>query len=250
MPNTETNSANSANQPAEAGNASKPLTRARPHRTFDATAISAICRLCAKSLTEREAALLLGYSPRAWYSFKARGKNSEKFEELLTEFRADRIDSLIDRIEKSADGVGMKQPDWRASAHLLAIADAKRFSTSGMTVNVPVQVNCGLTDADMHRVMDKVFRENPELEADGLFTDVRLGYRKRDSLEWIQTPGQPPKRTKIRPEVRELLLAKLNTKAAVEISASVEPKQIENALPEKCEGTSPEKCVNEKGVTD
>ena len=109
MPNSKTNSPNSPTQPPEAGNASKPLTRARPHRTFDATAISAICRLCAKSLNEREAALLLGYSPRAWYSFKARGKNSEKFEELLTEFRADRIDSLIAKIEASADGEGMKQ---------------------------------------------------------------------------------------------------------------------------------------------
>jgi hypothetical protein len=34
---------------------------------------------------------------------------------------------LITKIEKSADGVGMKQPDWRAAAALLKFADMKRF---------------------------------------------------------------------------------------------------------------------------
>ncbi|MGC9943326.1 MAG: hypothetical protein ABSE48_15975 [Verrucomicrobiota bacterium] len=35
----------------------------------------------------------------------------------------------------------MKQPDWRAAAHLLSIADAKRFSESGMRSAVEVTVN-------------------------------------------------------------------------------------------------------------
>jgi hypothetical protein len=230
--NREAKTANGANQPpnqpGDTANNDDIPARAIARRRIDAVAIAEIAKLCAKQLTESEACRRLGIQPRAWFNFKDRAGRGEKFKALLEAYRAHRIEHLIDRIEKSADGIGVKYPDFRAALALLKITDQKRFGDSPL-VNVQ-QVNANiLSDADMQRVMDKIFRENPELEADILFTDVRLGYRKRESLEWIQTPGQPPKRTKIRPEVRELLMAKLNAKPAVEISASVEPKQIENA---------------------
>jgi hypothetical protein len=149
------------NQTTDAAKTSETPTRTRARRKIDPGVISAIARLCAKSLTESEACRQIGIEPRHWFDWKNRASRSEKFAALLEEFRAGRIDSLIARIENAADGVNMKQPDWRASAHLLAIADAKRFSDSGMRNAVQVNVNaplaCALTEAQMDKILDKVF---------------------------------------------------------------------------------------------
>jgi hypothetical protein len=53
-------------------------------------------------LTESEACRQLGIQPRAWFNFKDRAGRGEKFKALLEAYRADRIESLIARIEKSA----------------------------------------------------------------------------------------------------------------------------------------------------
>lgn len=109
-------------------------SRAKSKRRIDASTIAAIARLVAKQLSESEACHRLGIKPQQWFTWKSRHNRSEKFAELLEAFRADRIDSLIERIEKSADGKGgVKYPDWRAALALLKIADMKRFGDTPAT---------------------------------------------------------------------------------------------------------------------
>ena len=141
MQNSVSNSPNSPNQPLDTADNGVILARTRAARRIDAQTISEIARLCAKALTESEACRRIGIKPRHWFDWKTRHNRAEKFCELLEAFRADRIETLIARIEASADGVGMKQPDWRAAAHLLAISDAKRFSDAGMRSSVEINVN-------------------------------------------------------------------------------------------------------------
>jgi hypothetical protein len=134
MQNTETN----PNQTPDTPKCDDVPARAR--RRFDEKSISTIARLVARSLTESEAARLLGYEPRAWFNFKARGRNDERFCALLEKFRAARVDSLVARIEKSANGVDLKQPDWRAASQLLSHVDPRRFSDSGMRASIEISV--------------------------------------------------------------------------------------------------------------
>jgi hypothetical protein len=151
MQNTDSNSPNSPNQPTNTADNSDIVSRARGNRRIDATTISEIARLCAKQLTESEACRRLGVRPRHWFDWKTRHNRSEKFAALLEEFRAGRIDDLISKIEKSADGIGLKQPDWRAAAALLKFADMKRFGDSPA-----VEINNAfaplLTDAQIAKV--------------------------------------------------------------------------------------------------
>jgi hypothetical protein len=103
------------------------VARATAHRRIDAVCIAEMAKLVAKMLTESEACRRLGIRPRAWFDWKSRCGRSEKFGALLEAFRADRIDSLIAKIEAGADGVGLKAPDWRAAYCLLSIQDRHRF---------------------------------------------------------------------------------------------------------------------------
>jgi hypothetical protein len=138
-------------QPTDTASNGKYPTRTRANRRIDSATISEIARLCARQLSESEACRKIGIKPQHWFSWKARHNRSEKFAALLEEFRAGRIDDLITKIEKSADGVGMKQPDWRAAAALLKFADMKRFGDSPA-----VEINNAfapiLTDAQIAKV--------------------------------------------------------------------------------------------------
>jgi hypothetical protein len=169
MQNTNSNSANSANLPASTAETSETPTRTRARRKIDPGVISAIARLCAKSLTESEACRQIGIKPRHWFDWKNRASRSDKFAALLEEFRAGRIDSLIAKIENAADGKGLKQPDWRAAAHLLAIADAKRFSDSGMRNAVQVNVNVAApvvdpNDPTIKALLDRAYSQAKPVE--------------------------------------------------------------------------------------
>jgi hypothetical protein len=142
MQNTVSNSPNSPNQTPDTGNSGYIPARTGAKRRIDAATIAEIAQLCAKQLTESESCRLLGLNPRQWLNWKHKHKRVEKFSALLEEFRAGRIKDLIARVEKSADGEGMKQPDWRAAAFLLSVADSKRFATSG---GVSVEVTANVT---------------------------------------------------------------------------------------------------------
>ena len=120
--------------PDTANNGNTP-THARANRRIDSATISEIARLCARQLSESEACRKIGIKPQHWFSWKSRHNRSEKFAALLEEFRAGRIDDLSTKIEMSADGVGMKQPDWRAAAALLKFADMKRFGDHAVEIN-------------------------------------------------------------------------------------------------------------------
>jgi hypothetical protein len=131
---------NNTNQPTNTGSNVNNDTRTRANRRIDAKTISGIARFCAKQLTESEACRLLNVRPQSWFSWKSRHNRAEKFAALLEEFRAGRIETLIARIEKSADGVGLKQPDWRAASALLSHVDPRRFSDSGMRASIEISV--------------------------------------------------------------------------------------------------------------
>lgn len=80
-------------------------------------------------LTEREACSVLEIPSRVWEQWKGRNDHKEQFEQLFTRLRAQSIQHSIKRISDCGDGIGLKQPDWRAKAHLLALADRERFGT-------------------------------------------------------------------------------------------------------------------------
>jgi hypothetical protein len=123
------------NQPPEAqDNSDNPARTGAAKRRIDAKTIAEIARLSAKSLTESEACRLLTIDPKTWFNWKSRHSRSAKFAGLLEEFRAGRINDLVARIEKSANGEDLRQPDWRAASFLLAVADAKRYSPTPTTV--------------------------------------------------------------------------------------------------------------------
>jgi hypothetical protein len=104
--------------------------RVMPGRKIDASTIAQMARLVAKMLTESEACRRLGVKPRTWFDWKSRAGRNQKFADLLEAYRADRIESLIDRIEKSANGIDVKYPDFRAALALLKITDQRRFGDS------------------------------------------------------------------------------------------------------------------------
>jgi hypothetical protein len=182
MQNSETNSANSANQPTDTPETSDIATRAMAHRRIDATCIAEMAKLVAKMLTESEACRRLGIRPRAWFDWKSRCGRTEKFAALLEAYRADRIEHLIDRIEKSADGVGVKYPDFRAALALLKITDQKRFGDSpAVEFNVTAPM---LSDAQLDRITKQVL--------DGRATDKVLPAQKQ--IQQIQDAEIVPER--------------------------------------------------------
>jgi hypothetical protein len=72
---------------------------------------------------------------------------------LLEAFRADRLNSLIEQIEAGAKGVNMKQPDWRAAAHLLAVTgDKARFGPQA-EATTPTQPVIQLSDSTMTKLL-------------------------------------------------------------------------------------------------
>ena len=131
MKTAPSNSPNSPEQGMSTETNDYISARTGAKRRIDAATISELAQLCAKQLTESESCRLLGLNPRQWLNWKHKHKRAEKFAALLEEFRAGRINDLLAKIENSASGINMKQPDWRAAAFLLSVADAKRFSTSG-----------------------------------------------------------------------------------------------------------------------
>jgi hypothetical protein len=141
------------NQPPDTGSNVNNDTRTRANRRIDAKTISGIARFCAKQLTESEACRLLNVRPQSWFSWKSRHNRAEKFAALLEAFHADRLNSLIEQIENGAKGVNMKQPDWRAAAHLLAVTgDMGRFGAKAEAPPPPQPAN-QLSDETMMRLL-------------------------------------------------------------------------------------------------
>ena len=130
MKTTKTNQPETPEKMPDTPKAIDIPTRAMPGRKIDAVTIAEMAKLCAKMLTESEACRRLGIKPRTWFDFKSRAGRTQQYADLLEAYRADRIEGLIDRIEKSANGIDVKYPDFRAALALLKITDQKRFGDS------------------------------------------------------------------------------------------------------------------------
>lgn len=168
MKTNKENSANSEKETPDTPETIDALTRAMPRRKIDATCIAEVAQLCAKKmLTESEACRKLNIKPRTWFDWKSRCGRTGKFAELLEAYRADRIESLIDRMEKSANGVDLKYPDWRAALALLKIIDQRRFGDnltvqSGdpiIDVNVPGLPSVRMPQSEWHGIVDKALKK-------------------------------------------------------------------------------------------
>ena len=140
MKTTKTNQPETPEQPTDTAKAIDIPARPTTARKIDAVTIAEMAKLCAKMLTESEACRRLGIKPRTWFDFKSRAGRTQQFGDLLEAYRADRIEGLIDRIEKSANGIGVKYPDFRAALALLKITDQRRFGDSPA-----VEINTGQT---------------------------------------------------------------------------------------------------------
>lgn len=117
-------------QPPGTAKASNTPTRAKASRKIDAAVIAQMAQAVATMLTESEAARRCGIEPRHWFEWKSRAGRAGKFAALLEEFRANKIAGLLDRVQKSADGVDVKFPDFRAALALLKFQDRARFGDS------------------------------------------------------------------------------------------------------------------------
>lgn len=166
-------------------------TRAKPTRKIDAVTIAEMAKLCAKMLTETEACRRLGIRPKAWFDWKARANRVEKFAELLEAFRADRIEQLIDRIEKSAKGEDLKFPDWRAALALLKITDQKRFGDAPAgDPHPPAVMNVSV----MLDAVRRVYAQQDVVDVKAL--PLGAGNAKPEAIKAIAAPRCIPKRKK------------------------------------------------------
>jgi hypothetical protein len=90
-------------------------------RRITADDVEQVAKLVAARLNEREATELLGIGHQQWRSWKSRHQHSEEFETLLARVTAAKLDAHLRNI------ASFEPLDWRASAHLLKIADQTRF---------------------------------------------------------------------------------------------------------------------------
>lgn len=81
-----------------------------------------------RKLTETEACQILDIKPDRWFRWKQRNKNKERFDILYSRMRAIKISNCLQKIDECGDGIGLKQPDWRAKAWLAERLAPDRFS--------------------------------------------------------------------------------------------------------------------------
>jgi hypothetical protein len=151
MKKPDANNPETPAQPPDTTEACNTPTRAKVRRKIDAEVIASMAKAVAKMLTESEAARLCGIEPRHWFEWKSRAGRDIRFAALLEQVRASRINHLLERVEKSADGIDTKFPDFRAALALLKITDQKRFGDSPASVNINAFAPL-LTDAQIAKV--------------------------------------------------------------------------------------------------
>ena len=67
-------------------------------------------------LNESEACLHLNIQPKRWFNWKLEHKREQQYTDIITRIRGGQLVNVIQAIDKAGDGIGMKQPDWRAKA--------------------------------------------------------------------------------------------------------------------------------------
>ena len=81
-------------------------------------------------LTETEACRVLDINVNQWWVFKARKGKTPQFDSLCSRIRGATIENAMQTIEDCGNGIGMKQPDWRAHAFRLQVIAPERFATN------------------------------------------------------------------------------------------------------------------------
>lgn len=88
-------------------------------------------------LTETEACSRLEITQKQWFNWKLRNKHKEQFEAMFTKCKQAVIVHNIQNIKDTANGIGVKQRDWRASEFLLKVTDRERFGTEKPIASQP-----------------------------------------------------------------------------------------------------------------
>lgn len=102
--------------------------------------------------SERESCLILNINYDQWRSWKAKHHRADAFDATCTRMRGSEIQHSMRQIKNCGDGVGMKQPDWRAHAFRLGVIARDRFGPqSGQQQSGP-GVNT-LSDDSMARLL-------------------------------------------------------------------------------------------------
>ena len=95
----------------------KSVVKSKSNRRISDADVEKMAELVGtKFMTEKEAALLLGIKPDAWFQFKCRGKSGAKFEDLSLRLKTHKLGTLIDRISDASDPAKTKRPEWRAAS--------------------------------------------------------------------------------------------------------------------------------------
>ena len=109
-----------------------------------------------KFMTEKEASLLLGIKPEAWFQFKCRGgkgKSSAKFEDLTLRLKSYKLKTLINRIEDASDPAKTKRPEWRAASWL-----AERIKPESLSLQAAHAFPAPASAFDTSRLIDAMTR--------------------------------------------------------------------------------------------
>jgi hypothetical protein len=134
----------------------QPIVRQGPRRRITVADANQICQLMVDCmLNESEACAHLGLDRQNWYQWKQ--ANESKFSHVITRVRAARYRSLVKRIEKT----GQTRQDWRADAHLLALADRARFNLNQVP-SVGINVAVGFPDAKLMEAGRIVYGTEPK----------------------------------------------------------------------------------------
>ena len=115
-----------------------PAKRVEYHRITKELCLAMVKLVGRRMLFESEACAMLGINRDSWQKWKSRHRNNEWVKQQIEKMRGEKIDKALERIEKSADGEDLKQPDWRAAAWIAEKTSPERFGSRQIE---PVQNN-------------------------------------------------------------------------------------------------------------
>lgn len=98
-------------------------------RKLSVNDLNDIARLVStRKMTETDACIMLGISVKQWFNYKSLHKRDKEFADTVIRMREDKICGMVDLIEDSAKGIGIKQRDWRAGAWIAERLAPERFA--------------------------------------------------------------------------------------------------------------------------
>ncbi len=117
---------------------------------------------------------MLGIKPAVWFNWKGLRKNLPLFNETISRIKAIKIDNLLTDIEDIGDGIGMKQPDWRAKQFVLQVTAPERFVLNNSTPATPEPANLNvITDALRRAFLGPITDINAEVVSEKNQTQIK-----------------------------------------------------------------------------